>query len=146
MNLLSPVSELMTTDLVTVNPKDKLADVKRLFEEKRIHHIPVVRYKSIIGIISKADLLLFERGFTSTQYDELLEKSRLEHYNAEDIMTTGMAKLDPQDRINVALEVFKENLFHAIPVVQEGALVGIITTYDIIKALADGRLETSASY
>jgi CBS domain-containing protein len=37
----------------------------------------------------------------------------------------------------VALEVFKENLFHALPVVEEGNLVGIITTYDIISRLAD---------
>jgi acetoin utilization protein AcuB len=51
-------------------------------------------------------------------------------------MTTKLAKLEPSDKINVALEVFKENLFHGIPIVNNDALVGIVTTYDIIKHLA----------
>ena len=53
-------------------------------------------------------------------------------------MTKGLAKLTPDQRINVALEIFMENRFHAIPVLDEasGELVGIITTFDIIKALA----------
>jgi len=44
--------------------------------------------------------------------------------------------LDPNDRINVALEIFMVNRFHAIPVVENDELIGILTTYDIIKALA----------
>ena len=53
-------------------------------------------------------------------------------------MTKGLAKLTPDQRINVALEIFLENRFHAIPVVEEqsGELIGIITTFDVIKALA----------
>ncbi|MDX1665798.1 MAG: CBS domain-containing protein [Saprospiraceae bacterium] len=47
-----------------------------------------------------------------------------------------MAKLSPKDRINVALEIFMENRFHAIPVVSDNELVGIVTTFDIIKELA----------
>ena len=72
-------------------------------------------------------------------YDEMLEKSRLNNYTAEEIMTTGIAKLGPNDRIAVALEVFKENLFHAIPIVEKDELVGLITTFDIIRALSENR-------
>jgi len=51
-------------------------------------------------------------------------------------MTKGLATLESSSRINVALEVFKENIFHAIPVVDEDKLVGIVTTHDIITHLA----------
>jgi predicted transcriptional regulator len=61
---------------------------------------------------------------------------RLNNYTAKDIMTKKLAKLDPDDKINVALEVFRENLFHAIPVVQNERIVGILTTFDIINNLA----------
>jgi CBS domain-containing protein len=37
--------------------------------------------------------------------------------------------------MNVALEVLSENLFHAIPIVDDGELVGMLSTLDIIKAL-----------
>lgn len=137
MNLLAPVSTLMTTKLITVHPTDKLTVVKDLFDKNKIHHLPVVKYKEIVGMVSKTDLLSFLKGFESDSYDNYMNDVRLKNYTAEDIMTRGLAKLEPSDRINVALEVFKENLFHALPVVEDGELVGILTTFDIIRALAN---------
>lgn len=137
MNILAPVSTIMTTDLLTVNPEDTLLMVKEKFDQKRIHHLPVVRFKEIVGIISKTDLLYFLKGMSPDPYHKVQNEVRLRNYKAKDIMTTGLAKLETTDRINVASEVFKENLFHAIPVLENGDLVGIITTYDIIKKLAE---------
>ncbi len=139
MNILAPVSTIMTRDLITVNPKDSLKVVKEIFDSKRLHDIPVVRYKKIVGIISKSDVLYFMKG-ANPEKEKARNEKLLEKYTAEEIMTTGMAKLESDDRINVALEVFKENLFHAIPVVDNDELTGIVTTYDIIKALSEDKV------
>lgn len=138
MNILAPVSTIMTKDLITVNPKDNLKVIKEIFDSKRLHHIPVVRYKKIVGIISKTDLLYFLKG-ANPEKEKTRNEKLLEKYTADEIMTTGMAKLESDDRINVALEVFKENLFHAIPVVDNDELTGIVTTYDIIKTLSEDK-------
>ncbi|MDH3650078.1 MAG: CBS domain-containing protein [Saprospiraceae bacterium] len=137
INIYAPVSTIMTTKLITVHPKDTLAEVKEIFDTHKIHHVPVVKYKEIVGIISKMDMLQFLRGTHNSPYAEVFEKSRLKSFTAGEIMTAKLAKLEKTDRINVALEVFKENLFHAIPVIEGGELVGLVTTYDIIAALAD---------
>lgn len=137
MNVLAPISTIMTRDLITVNPEDKLTTVKEIFEKNNIHHIPVVRFKQIVGIVSKTDFVYFVRGFTNNDEDKYVNEARLRAYRAEEIMTKGLAKVEPGDRINVALEVFRVNRFHAIPVVENDELVGIVTTFDIIKALAD---------
>jgi acetoin utilization protein AcuB len=137
MNFTAPVSKFMTTKLVTVVPGDPMSVVKEIFETQRIHHIPVVKYRTLVGMISKSDFLHFLRGMETTPYDKLVEQSRLQHYKAEDIMTTGIASLESTDRLNVALQVFSENLFHALPVVDNGELVGILTTFDIIKLLVE---------
>lgn len=137
MDLRAPVSSIMSTRLITVGPQDKLNLVKEIFVTHRIHHIPVVRYTQILGIISKSDFLHFIRGIRKSDYDTMIESTRLNHYTAEEIMTKGLAKLEPTDKINVALEVFKENLFHAIPIVDDGKLVGMLTTFDIIRMLAE---------
>ncbi len=143
MNLLAPVSSIMTKKLITVNPEDKLIEVKRLFDEHKIHHLPVVRFTKIVGIISKTDLLYFLKGLGRDESGEAyLNEVRLSNYTAEEIMTSGMAKLEPEDRINVALEVFKINMFHALPVVKNDELVGILTTYDIIKTLANEKVSS----
>jgi len=136
MNVLQPVKSIMTTKLITVNPKDKLTAVKEVFEKNKIHHIPVVRFREIVGMISKTDFLHFLRGFKRSDEDRFVDNARLRVYTAEDIMTTGLAKISPNERINVALEIFLENRFHAIPIIENDELVGIITTFDILKALA----------
>lgn len=136
MNLYAPVRSIMTTNVITVDPSEPLFKVKEIFESNNIHHVPVVRSNKIVGLISKTDFLHFIRGIHHSTYDKFIEKSRLRSYKAEDIMTKGLAKMDPNDRINVALEVFKENLFHAIPICEDDELIGIVTTYDIINALA----------
>lgn len=140
MNILAPVSTIMTKDLLTVNPKDNLKVVKEIFEQNRLHHIPVVRHKKIVGLISKTDLLYFLKG-ANPEKEKVRNERLLEKFCAEDIMTTGLAKLESDDRINVALEVFKENLFHAIPIVDGEELCGIVTTYDVIKALSEEKVK-----
>jgi acetoin utilization protein AcuB len=140
MNILAPVKTIMTTKLMTVNPEDKLTMVKEIFDTHAIHHIPVVRFKEIVGLISKTDLLHFMRGFNESQEDHFVNEARLRAFTAEEIMTHGMAKLAPGDRISVALEIFLVNRFHAIPVVENEELVGIVTTFDIIKAIAGEKI------
>jgi len=127
----------MSTNLLTVHPKDTLEEVKQIFDKNKIHHLPVVKFKQIVEMISKADLFYFLRGYHNDPSAEIFEKNRLQSFSASEIMTTGLAKLEPSDRIAVALEVFKENLFHAIPVIEKGELVGLVTTYDVIRALSE---------
>ena len=136
MNVLHPVSTIMTPGPITVNSDERLSVVAQIFSGNKIHHLPVLEDGRLVGMISKSDFLFFKRGFSDSEGDKALEEVRLNNYTAKEIMTTKLAKLDPSDKINVALEVFKENLFHGIPVVNEGELVGIVTTYDIIKHLA----------
>lgn len=138
MNVLAPVKTIMSSNLITVAPQDKLTTVKEIFDKHHIHHIPVVRFKEMVGLISKTDFLYFIRGFTRNEEDRFVNEARLRAYTAEDIMTTGLAKIDPEERINVALTIFMENRFHAVPIVNsEHELVGIVTTFDVIKALSD---------
>jgi len=133
-NLLSPVKEIMSKNLITLDKNATLEKVKEIFDNNKIHHIPVVEDEMLIGIISKSDFLFFQRGYS---YGEsMVEEVRLKTHHVHEVMTTGIAKLDINDKVNVALEVFKENLFHAIPIESDGKLVGIVTTYDIINVLA----------
>lgn len=144
MNILTPISAMMTTDVITVNPKDTLSTVKRKFDEHTIHHLPVVRYKELVGIISKTDLLYFMKGLRVNESSDVQKNAiRLSHYCAKDIMTTGLATVESNEPLRTALEIFKENILHALPVVENNELIGIITTHDIVVALADEKIQLS---
>lgn len=137
MNIISPVSTIMSTKLKAVNPEDPISIVQEIFDNHSIHHIPVVRHKTILGIISKSDFLHLLHGFSKKQGDKMLENTRLTSWKAQDIMTEKLVKVDSTEPIRTVIDLFKINWFHAIPVVDDGELVGIVTTHDIIKKLAE---------
>jgi acetoin utilization protein AcuB len=144
MNTLEPISNIMTRNLMTVGPEDKLSEVKKIFEENNINHIPVVEFRKVVGIISKQDYLYFLRGSSKSVEDRFFNEARLRAYRAKDIMTSRIAKVDESDRLNVAIEVFRLNRFHALPVTNsQDELVGIITTHDIIRRLVESTEEAA---
>jgi acetoin utilization protein AcuB len=136
MNLLAPVQTIMSKDLITIHVDDTLKTVEDLFLKHKIHHLPVVEANHLIGIVSKSDYLFFKRGFNDRKEDNRVDLLRLKTHKVSEIMTRGVATLEPDQKINVALEIFKENIFHAIPIIEDDRLVGMLTTYDIIKNLA----------
>lgn len=138
MNLLKPISSIMSTRLFTVHPLDTVAEVKALFDKHAIHHLPVVRYREIVGIISRSDLLYFLDGYNNSKSMGKKDDSRLAECKVEELMTTGLAKVNASDPLRTAVEVFKLNRFHAMPVLDDNnELVGIITTHDLINALSE---------
>ena len=96
MDINAPITSIMSVDILTVEPGDKLVKVKKIFETNHIHHVPVVADDELVGIIAQSDLKHFYRGMQKSDYDKMLENSRLNNYSAEDIMTTGLStKLPP---------------------------------------------------
>lgn len=122
--------------LITVGPEEPLNVVKDIFEKNKFHHIPVVHFREIVGMVSKTDFEHFMGGASHYEEDRYVNQLRLERTQVKEIMTTRLGKVAPDDRINVVLEVFLVNRFHALPVVENGELVGIITPFDIMTELS----------
>jgi len=134
MNTKAPITEAMSTGIITVGPDTELTKVKDLFLRKNIHHIPVTDHRKLLGMISKVDLLHHIRGpIECRNRGGIDNKDLLENYCAKDIMTERVGKLKSRDKIGDAVEVFRENFFHAIPVVDEDKLVGMVTPIDLIN-------------
>lgn len=51
---------------------------------------------------------------------------------AEDIMTRDPLIIEPADTIGLAADIFRANALHALPVVEDGELVGIVTSHDLL--------------
>jgi acetoin utilization protein AcuB len=125
----------MTRKPVTVAPGERMSSVKEIFESQPIHHVLVVRQGALLGMISKVDYAhLIKTGNEST-HRQLIEDSRLYNYTVDEIMTRDLITLESTERLSVALEIFSKNIISAIPIVDNGELVGLLTTHDIIKLL-----------
>ncbi len=143
MNLLAPLHTIMTPEPITMAPTQSLRDLDEVFKNNNIHHVPVTENDELVGIVSVSDLLLFKKVNDRNSETFNMENFRLKTNTISKIMTSGVAYLNPDDKVNLALELFKKNKFHAIPIVEKQKVVGIVTTHDIIYQLAvDGSAES----
>jgi CBS domain-containing protein len=65
------VSEIMSTNLTTVDPKQSVDDALRYMTEKRVRHLPVVKEGGICGVISIGDLVKHVISVQSATLDHL---------------------------------------------------------------------------
>ena len=126
-----PISDIMTTELVSVRPDEPADMVKKIFDDNDFHHIPVTDINGQLeGIISKEDFLRVSYFLSlETTAPALASYQRL---RPKDFMTTYPLTINPDDSIGLAADIFLANKFHALPVVEDGSLVGMVTTHDLL--------------
>jgi CBS domain-containing protein len=53
----TPVSEVMTADVITVSPENSLETCMQLMSQKKFRHLPVMDDKTVVGVLSIGDLV-----------------------------------------------------------------------------------------
>jgi CBS domain-containing protein len=135
MNLENPIRTIMTPveDLVAVYPDTPFAEIKVIFKRNNFHHIPVINNEGVIvGIISKLDWLRNLKFAAAQSGGRTWSRKYYESLKAKDLMTENPITLEPEEAISVAADILIENKYHAIPVSEDGRLIGILTTHDLI--------------
>jgi len=137
MKRREPVSKIMSTNVVSLHLNNSLSDAERLFSKHKIRHIPVVRNKDIIGIVSLTDLLRISfvdsYGTKETEVDTAVYNM----LSIEQVMAKEPVHVSPQRTIKEVTEILSQNEFHALPVVDNHELVGIVTTTDLLQYLLE---------
>lgn len=129
-----PVSEIMTTDLIMLNINDSLEKAEHLFKKYHIRHIPVIKDDKIVGMLSLTDLLRI--SFADGAFkDEDAEPMVYEMFTISQLMASNIESVAPTNTIKEVAEFLAAKEYHALPVVENDKLVGIVTTTDLIKYL-----------
>jgi hypothetical protein len=129
MNLNKPISEIMTADVISVAPTQKLVDIKHLFETKHFHYnIPVTENGQLVGVIVLTDLL-----YAIKNASEKSEGSGYESMLVREIMRELPVVKSPSTTIKDLSEEFSHGETHAIMVVEKGTLLGIVSSADVIS-------------
>ena len=132
-----PVSEIMSRELITISPKDDLYTAEELFKKNRIRHIPVVQGNEILGILSYTDLLRISFADALGPDEDEVETIVYNMFTIEQVMAKNVISVPSTATIKQVSEFLAEQEFHALPVVDQGKLVGIVTTTDLIRYLVE---------
>jgi CBS domain-containing protein len=138
MPLTKPVSSIMTTSPVVANEFTTFSQVLRLFNEFPVHHLPIVDDNNkLIGMVSSNDFIkVFKMAFAAEEAFQMTAIGLDQKVRIKEIMTPEPVTISSTASIGEALKVFAEKRFLALPVVDNGQLVGILSAKDVIGYLA----------
>jgi CBS domain-containing protein len=136
MKKKEPILNIMTKDVVVLTLKDSLFDAEKLFKKHHIRHIPVVDKDRIVGMLSLTDLLRISFGDSYSDTD-IVDSAMYNMLSIGQIMANKPEKVSSNTTIRDAAALLASKEFHALPVVDNEKLVGIITTTDLLNYLVD---------
>jgi len=135
MKKRTPISAIMSTNLITLNHSDDLATAERLFRSNNIRHIPVVNGDIIIGMLSYTDLLRISFADAVDEDEKTVDTTVYNMFTIEQVMAKDLVSISSSMIIKEVAEILSKKEFHALPVVDDYKLVGIVTTTDLINYL-----------
>ncbi len=137
MKKRAPISTIMTQNVITLNNTDDLLTAEKLFKKHHIRHIPVIKGSTAIGMLSYTDLLRISFADAIEDEDTNVDTIVYNMFTIEQVMAKNLVTVTSTATIKEVAEILSKNEFHALPVVNDGKLIGIVTTTDLINYLLE---------
>ena len=125
------VKEIMTREAVSITPKYSIRESVDLMLEKGIGSLPIVdKEDKLVGIVTERDFALALAGSLTNE-------------TVGDIMIKDVITTTPGTPIESCSKIMVRNNLRRIPVVEEGKLIGIVTSTDILRFFGDKEMFAS---
>ena len=156
----APIEWIMTRDVLVLDPAMTVKQMDRALLDRGVSGAPVVEGRRLVGVVSRADVVRALYGdqeeaarisdfYTSPlplplpALEQLERDSRrvtrhLAELRVRDIMTPHPLTVSPNDDVAVVATLMTSERVHRIPVVEDGELVGIVSSLDIVECVARG--------
>lgn len=128
------VREFMTTALTCLQETDSLLEATMIFVRSTFRHIPVLRDKRLVGVVTERDVKQFVPTLltkvTPELYSEVLETTAISR-----VMTHNPITVRPGQSMFEAAATLYGKRIGCLPVVENEELIGIVTTTDMLRLL-----------
>ena len=130
------VKDLMSEKLDTVSPDAHLHDVLIKMNQAGRRHLPVVADDRLVGIITDRDVRLAVNSPVIKEDADLSREKVLDDIRVDDCMTPEPQCVSSNTPLHQVADLLALNKFGAMPVVDDGKLVGMISYIDFLKHYA----------
>ena len=156
------VREAMRSQPHTIGLHVSVAELERALLTYRVGGLPVVEEGVLLGIACRSDILRalgYERSYAEQiceQEAQLAGEStaegpwtdrvgatvgkRLQQLTVADVMVRDVQTVAPDESLDNAAKRMAKHVIHRLPVVEDGQLVGILTSLDLARLVVEGRL------
>lgn len=130
-----PVSGIMRTDFVSLEPSDRLDFVDDVMKLGRIRHMPVVEGERLAGIVSQRDLLAASLS-KALEIDHAERRTFMRSIQVGEVMSKSVVQVAPETPLSEATRLLIHHKIGCLPVVDgEGTAVGLVTETDLLRGL-----------
>lgn len=134
------VAALMRTELVTLDPDERLDVASDIMTLGRIRHMPVVRDGAVVGMLTQRDL--YRAAISSVlELRPAAEREWLAKIHVAEVMTQPVTTVEPELPMGDAVRLMLDRRIGCLPVVRDGRLAGMISESDcllLLRGLLDG--------
>lgn len=150
--------DVMQSNVASVSPGLPVMELEQLLVRAGVSGMPVVEDGVLHGVVSRTDVVRAiaaaedDAGTTLAYYQEmagavpgpsaaaLMASERLAGRSVRDIMTRELITVAPDQAVRAVAETLVARAVHRVLVTADRHLLGIVTTLDLVRAIADGRL------
>jgi CBS domain-containing protein len=128
------IKEIMNKKLHIVSSDDRVIHARRIMINENIARLPVVDQGELVGIISDNEIV-FALANIKKSYSTGRQKHQLDELLISNVMKINVIWIDPQITAAEAATIMMEKNVGALPVIENGKLVGIVTRTDLLKTI-----------
>lgn len=128
------ITDIMSRQVVFLSPEDDLMTARKRMDGNEIHHLPVMKEGKLVGILSSRDIAQVEY-LAQFIGEKLNESAVFKSLTIPELMAKDVYFLSSEAMLSEALTIFSQANFHCLPIIDHGALVGIVSVKDIFRHL-----------
>ncbi|MDI6702514.1 CBS domain-containing protein [Methanothermobacter wolfeii] len=116
------VHDAMTSNVITADPGISVAEAAAIMTERKVGSIIVKSNSEPEGLITESDII---RKVVSKDL-------RASEVKIGEVMSRNLISIEPERELSEAARLMAKNSIRRLPVVKDGALVGILTSSDVM--------------
>jgi acetoin utilization protein AcuB len=139
------IQDVMRSDVIVIPPSARLAEILAILQQRGVRHVPVVKDGVLIGIVSDRDVKGAMLSAAASRPQDVAG-ALCRQLTAADVMTSPVISIAPMCAVEEAARLMVTKRISALPVTDDGRLVGIVTETDVLDMLvrAMGAAEPSS--
>lgn len=128
------VGEWMRREVLVITPDDSLRDAEQVMAYHHVRHVPVVLRGTLVGLVTDRDLEAARPSLTTNRSSDEL-RHQLAHIRVAGVMRREVVTVAPRTLLVEAARLMRDQRVTALPVLDGGKLVGLLTVTDLLRAL-----------
>lgn len=147
---MQTVADIMTKDVLTVKRETTIRELAEIFEHRNFGSLPVVDAEgNLTGIVTASDLIEQGRNLhiptvislfdwvIPLQGERALERElqKMTAQTVGEICSSEVVTVSPSDSVSTAADIMSDRKLHALPVISNGKVVGMVARIDIIRSI-----------